>query len=561
MTFANPTALVWGLLAIPVVVLYLLRDRVPHEVTATRFLWDRVIPAAERRSRWRRRRGPVSLAVQLAILGLLVIALAHPQLRAPRRVVLVVDNSGSMNATDAAPSRLAEAKRLAAEQIAVLGDDDRMLALCGTEPLEVACAWTGRKELLREAVEKIPSTKGPTRVDEAVQLARQILGDAPGGEVIVIGDGCDGSTEDGASDGSAEVSWILVGGAGQNRAVTALAPRRSLADPRVCQLFVEVTNYCDQPADCRLQLALNGQTIDRPAIHLPASGVWRRTFQLKRADGGRLTARLEPPDDLDDDDAAAVALPPAPIRRVIAAEGASRYVEQALAANPRVQMVGEKVDRIGDGGRPIRVYCGQTPSRLPAGPAVVLNPQNACDLWELGEPVDDATVARQARGSALLDGIQLEGIQLPGARRLQLRSSVEPASRTLLWAADGTPLGFAIDRAEGRVFVLSGDPESGELVQRAAWPVLLAGALDWVAGDGGGKRGVERGQSHFRSGENWDSPLGVPDPRESCLTAIVQSQPAPRPASAGAPFWMVFAIAALAAVVAEWCLYHRRWTS
>jgi hypothetical protein len=78
MTFANPAAL-WALvLAIPVVVLYVRRPRLQQLPTATTALWRKALAAEPARTIWQPWRGPVSLAVQLTMLALVVLALADP---------------------------------------------------------------------------------------------------------------------------------------------------------------------------------------------------------------------------------------------------------------------------------------------------------------------------------------------------------------------------------------------------------------------------------------------------------------------------------------------------
>lgn len=78
MTFNNPSAFWWLLLAIPIVILYLRRHPAPRQLTATTAIWQQVLAEQPIRSWWHRWRSSASLAVQLAILGLLVFALADP---------------------------------------------------------------------------------------------------------------------------------------------------------------------------------------------------------------------------------------------------------------------------------------------------------------------------------------------------------------------------------------------------------------------------------------------------------------------------------------------------
>src|SRR5580700_4565315 len=110
MSFANPTAWLWGLLVVPVVIFYILKIRLKRVPVSTVLFWQQIFDEKRPRSLWQRLRHLVSLLVQLALLALLVAALAEPffawEVLSGRRVILVLDNSASMNATDVAPSRL-----------------------------------------------------------------------------------------------------------------------------------------------------------------------------------------------------------------------------------------------------------------------------------------------------------------------------------------------------------------------------------------------------------------------------------------------------------------------
>src|SRR5919205_449158 len=130
MGLANPTPLFWLLLAIPVVIFYVLKIRLKRVPVSTVIFWRQIFDEKKPRSLWQRLRHLISLLVQLALLLLLVAALAEPffdwDALTPRRVVLVIDNSASMNAADAEPTRLAKAKEEAKRIVAGLRYQDEM---------------------------------------------------------------------------------------------------------------------------------------------------------------------------------------------------------------------------------------------------------------------------------------------------------------------------------------------------------------------------------------------------------------------------------------------------
>lgn len=310
MTFTNPKALILAALAVPVVLLYLRRVRPARRSVATGFLWEQVFGASERRSAWWPYRHPVSLCVQLAVLAMLVLALAGPRVHAPATLVLVIDNSASMSATDASPSRLDRAKELARERVATLGRDDRAAIVTVADAIRLRSALTNRPGLLEPALSGIEPTREGSRVWEAVSLARRLLHGRPSRKIVVFSDGCfHGAAELAGQD---DVELVVVGQRTDNLAITRLEARRSLADPLPCQVLAEVTSYASEPTACRLALEREGKPIDAVPIEFDSAGRWQHVFEMTASEGGRLDARLDRPDVLLEDNRASARVPPCP---------------------------------------------------------------------------------------------------------------------------------------------------------------------------------------------------------------------------------------------------------
>src|ERR1700744_880125 len=110
MNLLHQLALAWLGLAIPIVIFYILKIRLRRVPVSTILFWRQIFEEKQPRSIWQRLRHLLSLLVPLAFLLLIVSALAEPifkwEAREARRLVLIVDNSASMNATDVAPTRL-----------------------------------------------------------------------------------------------------------------------------------------------------------------------------------------------------------------------------------------------------------------------------------------------------------------------------------------------------------------------------------------------------------------------------------------------------------------------
>ena len=126
MNFAHPLALLLLLLLVPVALLYWLRVRAPSRTVGTGMFWQKALAEEKVRWRWQRWRRKVSAAVQMIIVILLALAAAGPQIPAAKRMVLIIDNSATMRATDVQPTRMDAAKEVAGRLIESLRSCDEM---------------------------------------------------------------------------------------------------------------------------------------------------------------------------------------------------------------------------------------------------------------------------------------------------------------------------------------------------------------------------------------------------------------------------------------------------
>ena len=105
MPFTSPLALL-GLLFIPAVLaMYLLKLRRDEAVVPSTLLWTRLVADVEANAPWQKLRRSL-LLLQLLLVAILALLAARPFLERPaglaRDVVLVLDTSASMAATDVA---------------------------------------------------------------------------------------------------------------------------------------------------------------------------------------------------------------------------------------------------------------------------------------------------------------------------------------------------------------------------------------------------------------------------------------------------------------------------
>jgi hypothetical protein len=488
MSLVNPAALLLAGLAVPVIIFYILKIRLRRFPVSTLLFWQQIFEEKKPRSLWQRLRHLLSLLLQLVFLAFLVLALADPIFRwqqaQARRLVIVVDNSSSMNAADVGPSRL-EAARTEARRVIEgirLGDELAIIAAASTP--RVVCGPTDHERTLIAALDSITPVDGPTRITEAVALARRLLsGSEKNPRVVVLTDGGFAGAADLAREPNVEL--IKVGGKSGNVGITRLQARRSLLDPIGYEILVEISNASDEPASLRLELDLDDDPIDVVPLSLAPGERIVQVFEKTSAEGGRLRASIDRADSFPTDNIAWAILPRRARQKVTLITPGNLFLEKVFEAIPLVDLDVVKPAPPGSAGMaPISVFHRKVPDVLPSGNVLLIEPERSGPLWELGEAIHNPVVAKQDKDSPLMLHIRLDNVLMPEARKLTLRS---PA-KVLAESATGDPLYAVLERTgagEGKVVILTVDLDKSDLPLQTAFPIMMANLLSWFGGTKG----------------------------------------------------------------------------
>ena len=619
MSFFHPGAWCWAGLAVLIALLYLWNFAPGRHEVATFWLWQR---ALARRPAWFRLRFWLSLAAQIVILLLLVAALAEPYWKAAvagrRSLVLILDVSASMSATDVKPTRLAAAQAEAQRIVQGLQPGEQMAILSAGSVVRTLCRWTDEPENLQAKIVRVLPTDGTTRMTDAVELARRLLEGRQNPKIVLLTDGC--FPEAAALAKDEQVYLKRFGQGGRNLAITHLAARPDPLNPRQQLVLIETANHSDNASECRLQVAAEGGRAQTTTVKLAAGAVTQTVLSIAAEKSGVLTAQLTANDDLAADNTAHLTVTSRPQPTVFfvpAGQGVpDGVVRAALESVPGVAL--QVVERLPDKLPPqaVVVLHRQVPERLPACPVLVIAPQGPCDLWELAGAIREAAcvVKDVQRDSPLLTDVRFEDVVVEEAVKLAFKQPAE----TLISTASGDSLYSRLGRPAGPVLVLHVDldREKSDLALRADFPRLVRQAIRGLRGtaDGNGEAantdvlvGLQEVKSPklvSQDGRSIDLPeppqrralfaldsVGVwpvdavwpptvrqrSEPKDAGATPALPVNLASRNESdirAGAkvasrdvespaptrqqPLWMWLAGAAAVLLLIEWCLFHRK---
>ena len=477
MSFLTPAFLLLGLLAVPIIVMYMLRLRRREVTVSSTLLWQKLLRDREANAPWQKLRRNLLLILQLLILAALVLALARPFLPSPSVItgstVLLLDGSASMQATDAAPSRFAAAKTEAAQLIGDLSGGSQMtLIQVGHTPAVLASA-SSDKTALRRALDAAQPENGPPDWPAALALAAGAAQGFADGRIIIISDG--GLPADLPPLPTTPL-YLPIGSSAENLAISALATRPTASGP---QLFASIANHGAQDREALLSLELDGALYDSRRVPIPANSSANLTWDLPEGTAV-ITARLSDNegDNLPLDDVATAVHEGGVTNRALLITEGNLFLEQvfsvlpgieAFKAAPGTDLTQETYDLLVFDGVPL-------PSPLPQADMLLINPPpgSGGDLFSVGGVFSD-TVAVRLADSPLLQFVDWRDVHIRQATAVDA-----PWARPLVEASGG-PLLLTGEQNGQRIALLTFDLRDSDLPLQIAFPILMANITGWLS--------------------------------------------------------------------------------
>jgi hypothetical protein len=510
---------IFGAVGFGVLVLYILKLR--RRVVPVPFspLWERILRDKEATTLFSKLKRLASLLLQLALLALLVLALGDPRaaesLIKGRTVVVLVDASASMQATDVRPNRLAVAKDEVKKMIRGLGGADRMLVAQMDAMVTPLGPMSADTSALERELDAIAPTDARADFPRALRFATDVLRGTDAGEIVVVSDGALGAASDASGPvhlGTAKLSYVRVGRGGKNVGVTQFAVRRYPLDKSRYEVMLELTNTGTEVEDVELQLLGDGALVDltklrlRPGERLPRfypqlSGA-NRTLEAKvaRVDGTS--------DDLPADDHAYALLPERRRAKVLVVTGGNTYLEAALLLDEYLDVTDVAPEAyasaIARGGWDAVIFDRGTPAEPPRANALYIDPRGPGSPVRVEGELKAPGFDKIERKHPAVRFIALDDVNIAVGRKLV----PEPGDK-VIGASDGgaSPILVAGTRGGYKFVALGFDVRDSDLPLRVAWPLFVLDCVNWFVDEDA------QYLSSYRTGDVWRIPVGMSAPR------------------------------------------------
>ena len=515
MSFLSPLFF-WSFLSlIPLAAIYLLKVRPRRKSTTAYFLWEEIFQERRPNRLLQRLRDLWSLLLMAIAFCAVCLALTRPEIGEDDRkdVLLLIDNSASMNTVEGGLSRLEKAKQAAIEVLRAFDGTQRAAVASVANEMDYKSHLSDNPRELIDAVKAIEPTDFEFKVGQFTSIAAEeteaelteASGNAGGPdektalsntdeEGTVNADRSDAAKEltrkdwledqrvilvtDGCFDANMlpeRVELMKVGAAAENVGFVAADLRRLPSANDLLGLYVRVHSTFAQKVDVDL-LVYDGPEDTNlfrliplevtPGLNEPL------TFNLENAKPGSWRIKLDQNDALANDNVAQLAVPQQEAIRVQVASENRFFFENSVLAfsegSGLLTLVNDNPDIVIDQG-----------TWSDSDRAIVFQPQGESKWWsDLGESLDNVVAKVMVEEHPVIRHMDVATVSFAGAVQL-----TAPEKAQVLVASDeGVPLIYRVTDNGKTAVIVNMDPVVADFYFSAWFPVLVHGSATHLAG-------------------------------------------------------------------------------
>lgn len=489
MSFAQPWFLFGFALFVPVILLYLLKQRRRRVEVSTLMFWDKILRDEQTVTSLTRLKKLLSLLLQLLFIALLTLAAARPSLSGKitgaRRLVLLLDNSASMLVREGSQTRFDLARAKARGVVRGMSIGDSLMLVAVAAEADITQPFTDSKKDLQDAIDKLRPTHGATDFKKALQLVEQLPSDDRETHVYLISDGAFDPI-DISPPPKTRFAYVRVGSKSDNIGISTFSVRPLPSSPRDFQIHIEITNDSEKERRVPVELRIGGRLVDAFEFNVPPGKSLTRTLRQFSAQGGEIEAFADVKDNFPlDNHAYAMLRRPQPIRvRLVTPE--NLFLQSALATDEDVELDVVKPDRFtGSNDVAVTLFHGWRPAKTPTGNSIFIGdwPEDLGlrKRGGLSKPI----FTEWQRDHPVNRHLALQNVTIEKAIGVEAGAAFQKLASSF-----NDPLVLLREAPSQKVLIVAFDTSTTDLPLRVAFPILVANAIRYLNGEDTSERWV-----------------------------------------------------------------------
>ena len=469
----------WFLGSMPIIIMmYILKQKFEEREISSVYLWQQVLKDIEVNTPWQKLKKNLLLLLQLLAALLLVLALADPFVNLKgsdyASLIVVIDNTGSMNASFDQDSRLERAKDLAADVVKNTATGTQItLISAGRNPKVELSNTSDKLEALRR-IKLIAATNTSGDIDDAVSMVKAISKQAQTYKAVFF-------TDSGVNLEGLNGEIVSVAKSVDNVSLDMLT--HSIKDGRI-KLLLRATNHGSTDVTREVTIFGDNKVLDIQNIQLK-SGETKSV--LAESDGQGLSyiyAELNEKDGLNSDNTVFDVVEPSQLQKVLLVSQSNLFIEKAFSIIDNVELYKSNPGDEIQGEYDLYIYDGMVPSSLPQkGSIMMINPPSTNPLVRVAGEVEGGNV--KAARHNLTKYMENTSFAVSKLRDIELPYYADE----LLETGNGTAA-YVGQYKERKTAVIAFDLHNSDFVLTPEYPIFMHNVAGYLINIASGDRSV-----------------------------------------------------------------------
>lgn len=480
MGFLNQNLLYLLFLVPLLILLYILRLKRKEYVVSSTILWEQDVEDIKANTFFQKLRKNLLLPLQLLVMILVIFALSRPFIKGSiitnSDVVLLIDASASMKATDINKSRFEALKTTAINIIDNLNNGSRVTIVeSGISP-KVILEPTSNKSLLKDTILRINPSDAPTNLNIAIQLASSISEDIGQSEIILMSDG---NSKIGDIDADLPIRFISFGREdSDNIGIISLDVIDETKSTK--QAFASVKNFGNKKHDLSISLYYNDAIVDVRSLSLMPKEQRPIVFDSISYNSGILTLSIDVKDDFSVDNKVYYALRESSKPNLLFVSNGNLFLEKAFESSPtNLKLSKQKPDNYQfSNDYDLIVYDSFVPRNLPDCNIMFINPIDNLPFAKQLSKERNPVIVGWDKANPLTRFVDLSIVKIASVNKYDTPSWMKSLADT-----DKSSL-ILYGENEGRKIILLTFPldanSENNFPLTPAFPIFISNSLSWL---------------------------------------------------------------------------------
>ncbi|OGO77050.1 MAG: hypothetical protein A2Y23_14595 [Clostridiales bacterium GWB2_37_7] len=474
----------WFLGSIPIIIMmYILKQKFEEREISSVFLWQQVLKDIEVNTPWQKLKKNLLLLLQLLAAFLLVFALADPyvNLRGSdyASLIVVIDNSGSMNTAYDQATRLEKAKDLAETLVKNTATGTQItLISAGKNPKVELNNTVDKLEALRK-IKSIKNTNFSGNINDAVSMAKAISKQALTYYAVFY-------TDSGVNLDGLNGEVVSVAKSVDNVSLDILT--HTVKNSKL-QLLLRATNYGSTDLTREVTFYGNENVLDIINIELKAGETKSILTEVTGENISYIYAELNEEDGLINDNMVFDVVKTSQLQKVLLVSKSNLFIEKVFSIIDNVELYKSNPGDEIQGEYDLYIYDGTLPDSFPKkGSIMLINPPSDSELAGVKGEIEGGTVS--AMQHALTKYIENTSFAVSKLKNIEL-----PYYADELLEIDGSAAAFVGQYRERKTAVIAFDLHNSDFVLTPEYPIFMNNIAGYLINIASGEKSV------YKSGE------------------------------------------------------------